>query len=60
MDVSVLSVFSVLSVQWWVSQSFLSPLISPLFVNGTQVLKDGEHTAAKPGRVVRGPGWTWS
>jgi N-acyl-D-amino-acid deacylase len=28
-----------------------------VFVNGTQVLKDGEHTRAKPGRVVRGPGW---
>ena len=29
-----------------------------VFVNGTQVLKEGEHTGAKPGRVVRGPGWT--
>ena len=28
-----------------------------VFVNGTQVLKDGAHTGAKPGRVVRGPGW---
>jgi N-acyl-D-amino-acid deacylase len=28
-----------------------------VFVNGTQVLKDGEHTGALPGRVVRGPGW---
>jgi N-acyl-D-amino-acid deacylase len=28
-----------------------------VFVNGTQVLKDGQHTGAKPGRVVRGPGW---
>jgi len=28
-----------------------------VWVNGTQVLKDGEHTGAKPGRVVRGPGW---
>ena len=28
-----------------------------VFVNGEQVLKDGEHTGAKPGRVVRGPGW---
>ncbi len=28
-----------------------------VFVNGTPVLKDGEHTGAKPGRVVRGPGW---
>jgi hypothetical protein len=25
--------------------------------NGTQVLKDGEHTGATPGRVVRGPGY---
>jgi len=29
-----------------------------VFVNGSQVLKEGEHTGAKPGRVVRGPGWT--
>jgi len=29
-----------------------------VFVNGRQVLKDGEHTGAKPGRFVRGPGWT--
>jgi N-acyl-D-amino-acid deacylase len=28
-----------------------------VWVNGTQVLKDGEHTGAKPGQVVRGPGW---
>ncbi|MGA9574672.1 MAG: D-aminoacylase [Lysobacterales bacterium] len=29
-----------------------------VFVNGTQVLKDGEHTGAKPGRAIRGPGWS--
>lgn len=29
-----------------------------VFVNGRQVLKDGDHTGAYPGRVVRGPGWT--
>ena len=29
-----------------------------VFVNGTQVLRDGAHTGATPGRVVRGPGWT--
>ena len=28
-----------------------------VFVNGTQVLRDGEHTGAMPGQVVRGPGW---
>jgi N-acyl-D-amino-acid deacylase len=27
-----------------------------VFVNGGQVLKDGEHTGAKPGRFLRGPG----
>lgn len=27
-----------------------------VFVNGTQVLRNGEHTGAKPGRFVRGPG----
>ncbi len=31
--------------------------VAQVFVNGVQVLKDGEHTGAKPGRVVRGPGW---
>jgi N-acyl-D-amino-acid deacylase len=27
-----------------------------VFVNGKQVLRDGKHTGAKPGRVVHGPG----
>ena len=28
-----------------------------VFVNGDQVLRDGQHTGATPGRFVRGPGW---
>jgi N-acyl-D-amino-acid deacylase len=28
-----------------------------VFVNGEQVLSNGVHTGALPGRVVRGPGW---
>ena len=28
-----------------------------VFVNGVQVLKDGQHTNAKPGRFIKGPGW---
>ena len=28
-----------------------------VFVNGVQVLENGEHTNARPGRFVRGPGW---
>jgi N-acyl-D-aspartate/D-glutamate deacylase len=29
-----------------------------VFVNGVAVVKNGTHTGAKPGRIVRGPGWT--
>jgi N-acyl-D-amino-acid deacylase len=32
--------------------------VEDVFVNGVQVLKDGKHTGARPGRFVRGPGWT--
>lgn len=32
--------------------------VDHVFVNGVQVLADGEHTGATPGRVVRGPGYT--
>ncbi len=28
-----------------------------VFVNGVQVIKDGEHTGAKPGRFLKGPGY---
>jgi N-acyl-D-amino-acid deacylase len=31
--------------------------VRDVFVNGVQVLEKGEHTGAKPGQVVRGPGW---
>ena len=31
--------------------------VRDVFVNGEQVLRDGEHTGALPGRVVRGPGY---
>ena len=34
----------------------LSVGVKDVFVNGTQVLKDGEHTGAKPGRALWGPG----
>lgn len=28
-----------------------------VWVNGVQVLKEGQHTGATPGRFVKGPGW---
>jgi N-acyl-D-amino-acid deacylase len=31
--------------------------VRDVVVNGVPVLKDGEHTGALPGQVVRGPGW---
>jgi N-acyl-D-amino-acid deacylase len=31
--------------------------VQHVFVNGTAVLREGAHTGATPGRVVRGPGW---
>jgi N-acyl-D-amino-acid deacylase len=31
--------------------------VSGVFVNGVEVLKDGQHTGAKPGRAVFGPGY---
>jgi len=35
----------------------LSVGVDHVFVNGVHTLRDGEHTGAKAGRVVRGPGW---
>lgn len=32
--------------------------VRQVFVNGVQVLKDGEHTGALPGRALKGPGAT--
>ena len=31
--------------------------VQHVFVNGGQVLREGEHTGATPGRFVKGPGW---
>ncbi|HEX5042764.1 MAG TPA: D-aminoacylase [Candidatus Polarisedimenticolaceae bacterium] len=31
--------------------------VRDVLVNGVPVIRDGQHTGARPGRVVRGPGW---
>lgn len=35
----------------------LSTGIRDVWINGARVIANGEHTGAKPGRIVRGPGW---
>lgn len=35
----------------------LSTGVEHVFVNGVEVVRDGRHTGAKPGRIVRGAGW---
>lgn len=35
----------------------LSTGVRDVFVNGVAVLRDGAHTGAKPGQIVRGPGY---
>ena len=35
----------------------LSTGVRTVFVNGVAVVENGRHTGAKPGRIVRGPGW---
>ena len=35
----------------------LSTGVRDVFVNGVAVVRDGRHTGAKPGQVVRGPGY---
>lgn len=36
----------------------LSTGVVHVFVNGVAVVRDGKHTGAMPGRIVRGPGFT--
>lgn len=41
----------------YVAPHQLSVGVQQVWVNGTQVVRDGRHTGARPGRAVRGPGW---
>jgi len=40
-------------------QQFATGMVD-VFVNGVQVIKDGNHTGATPGRAVYGPGYKQS
>lgn len=57
-DVVVFDPATVLDKGTYTAPHQLSTGISTVIVNGVRVWSDGKHTGAKPGRVVRGPGWT--
>jgi N-acyl-D-amino-acid deacylase len=57
-DIVVFDAASIADHATFEQPSLFATGMRDVFVNGTQVLKDGEHTGAKPGQVVRGPGWT--
>jgi N-acyl-D-amino-acid deacylase len=56
-DVVVFDPLTIIDHATYTNPHQYSTGVSDVFVNGKQVLKDGEHTGAKPGRVVRGPGY---
>jgi dihydroorotase/N-acyl-D-amino-acid deacylase len=56
-DVIVFDPNTVTDVATFEKPHQLSTGMRDVFVNGVAVLRDGEHTGAKPGEVVRGPGY---
>jgi N-acyl-D-amino-acid deacylase len=56
-DVVVFDSASIKSNATYEHPQQLASGVLDLFVNGVQVLKDGQHTGAKPGRAVYGPGY---
>ncbi len=56
-DVIVFDPETVIDTATYTDPHHLSVGIRDVFVNGTAVLRDGEHTGALPGKRVNGPGY---
>lgn len=56
-DIAVFDPASIIDHATFAEPHQLSTGMVHVFVNGEQVLRDGQHTGALPGRVVRGPGF---
>ncbi len=59
-DVVVFDPATVIDKATFTAPHQLSVGIETVIVNGVRVWDKGKHTGAKPGRIVRGPGWTGS
>ena len=57
-DVVVFDPKTVIDNATYDKPSQISSGIREVFVNGVEVVHDEKHTGAKPGRVIRGPGYT--
>jgi N-acyl-D-amino-acid deacylase len=55
-DVVVFDPATIIDVATFEKPHQLSVGVKHVFVNGVAVVRDGKHTGATPGRVVRGPG----
>jgi N-acyl-D-amino-acid deacylase len=56
-DVVVFDPVSIRDVATFEKPHQLSVGVKHTFVNGVEVFADGHPTGARPGMVVRGPGW---
>ena len=56
-DVVVFDAATIIDHSTYEQPHQLSTGVRHVFVNGVEVIRDGRHTGAKPGRVVRGPAW---
>lgn len=56
-DVVVFNPDSVMDKATYENPHQYSAGVDHVFINGVQVLDNGEHTYATPGRIIRGPGW---
>ena len=55
-DIAVFDPATIIDRSTFEQPHVLSEGVKFVFVNGTPVVRDGKHTGAKPGRVLRGPG----
>ena len=56
-DVVVFDPATIREISTYERPHALSTGVRAVFVNGAEVVRDGRHTGAKPGRIVRGHAW---